>query len=230
MPSSATLSAVRPMGNDVVTIIRNETDIEDGLERLLKLDPRLAPIIEFSGPVPLRLATPGFAGLASIIVSQMVSRASADAIWRRIEAVGPVTAQAYAALDPDVIATFGLSRAKASTLRGLAHAVIGGDIDLDAICALDGSEALRRLVLLPGIGPWTAEVYLMFCGGHPDIFPSGDVALQASVAKAFLMEARPNARQLSEIAKVWAPHRSVAARLFWAHYAATMRRDALPLV
>lgn len=218
------------MGENHISIIRNDADIEAGLNQLLQLDPRLVPIAEIAGPLPLRLAAPGFAGLASIIVSQMVSRASADAIWRRIEAVGPVTAQAYAALDPEIVATFGLSRAKASTLRKLSEAVLTGAIDLDAICVIEGEVALRQLVLLPGIGPWTAEVYLMFCAGHADVFPGGDVALQTSVARAFAMEHRPAAKELAEIARSWAPYRSIAARLFWAYYAATMRREALPIV
>jgi DNA-3-methyladenine glycosylase II len=213
----------------MVSIIRNETDIREGLQRLLELDPALAPIAQLSGPLPLRLAEPGFAGLASIVVSQMVSRASADAIWRRISAAGPVTAPAYQALDPSVVASFGLSRAKAATLQSLSKAIIAGDIDLVALSALDADEAMRRMVLLPGIGPWTAQVYLMFCGGHPDIFPAGDVALQTAVGRAFGLDPRPGAGPLAEIAARWAPYRSIAARLFWAHYAVTMRRQALPL-
>ncbi len=218
------------MGENQFSIIRNDADIRNGLRELLLLDPRLVPIAEIAGPLPLRLAAPGFAGLASIIVSQMVSRASADAIWRRIEAAGPVTAQAYAALAPEIIATFGLSRAKASTLTSLSQAVLTGAIDLDGICVIEGEEALRQLVSLPGIGPWTAEVYLMFCAGHADIFPGGDVALQTSVGRAFAMEVRPSSRQLVETARSWSPYRSIAARLFWAYYAATMRREALPIV
>jgi DNA-3-methyladenine glycosylase II len=213
-----------------LTIIRSDKDIVEGLSQLLLIDPRLVAVATVAGPLPLRLATPGFAGLASIIVSQMVSRASAEAIWRRIEAAGPVTAEDYAGLDPAVIATFGLSRAKAATLARLADTVIGRHIDLEAICTLEAEEAVRRLVALPGIGPWTAEVYLMFCGGHPDIFPAGDVALRAAVGKALLLEARPNIREVAAIAEQWAPFRSIAARLFWAHYAATLRREALPLV
>jgi DNA-3-methyladenine glycosylase II len=212
-----------------VNIIRNDADVEAGLRELLLLDPRLVPVSELAGPLPLRLATPGFAGLASIIVSQMVSRASADAIWRRIEAAGPVTAELYVALDPAVIATFGLSRAKAATLKGLAEVVMRGDIDLQAICRLDAGKAMGRLVALPGIGPWTAEVYLMFCGGHADIFPAGDVALRAAIGKALFLDERPNAREVVAIAERWAPFRSVAARLFWAHYAATMRREVIAI-
>jgi DNA-3-methyladenine glycosylase II len=217
------------MGENNLTIIRNDADIQAGLAQLLQLDSRLAPIAALTGPLPLRLAEPGFAGLASIIVSQVVSRASADAIWSRITAVGPVTAQAYAALAPDVIATFGLSRAKAATLMALSQAVLDETVDLHGICALDGDDAIKRLTALPGIGPWTAQVYLMFCAGHPDVFPAGDVALQASVAKAFGLDARPDAKMLAAMAQAWAPHRSVAARLFWAYYAVAMRRNGLPV-
>lgn len=211
-------------------VIRDHSDIQTGLEALVELDPRLQAIVEVAGPVPLRLNEPGFAGLASIIVSQMVSRASAEAIWRRITAAGPVTAAAYAALDPAVIATFGLSRAKASTLLNLSAAISQGRFDLASVSALGTREAIRAMTALPGIGPWTAEVYLMFCGGHPDIFPAGDVALQASVAHAFGLEARPLAKDLARMAEIWRPWRSVAARLFWAYYAAKMRRSVTPLV
>jgi DNA-3-methyladenine glycosylase II len=212
-----------------VRIITCEADVAAGLEQLLLLDSRLAPIADLAGPLPLRLSEPGFAGLASIIVSQMVSRASAAAIWRRIAAAGPVTAPAYAALGPDVIATFGLSRAKAATLMALSQAVLDETVDLHGICGLDGGEAMKRLTSLPGIGPWTAQVYLMFCAGHPDVFPSGDVALQASVGRAFGMDTRPDSKALAAMAERWAPHRSIAARLFWAYYAVAMRRSGLPI-
>ncbi len=182
------------MGEVRVSIIRDHSDIQAGLEALVELDPRLAAIVEASGPVPLRLNEPGFSGLASIVVSQMVSRASAEAIWRRITAAGPVTADGYRALDPAVIATFGLSRAKAATLLSLSTAISEGRFDLASVSALETADAIRQMVALPGIGPWTAEVYLMFCGGHADIFPSGDVALQAAVAHAFSLETRPSSK------------------------------------
>jgi DNA-3-methyladenine glycosylase II len=83
---------------------------------------------------------------------------------------------------------------------------------------------------MPGIGPWTAEVYLMFCGGHADVFPAGDVALQAAVGHAFAMESRPSSKQLAALAEIWRPWRSVAARLFWAYYAVRMRRNVTPIV
>lgn len=213
-----------------MSIIRNDGDIQAALAELVQLDPRLAAIVETAGPVPLRLAEPGFAGLASIIVSQMVSRASADAIWRRIAASGPVTAQTYAALDPQVIATFGLSRAKAKTLANLASAMTEERFDLESLGEYEAREAIRLLTDLPGIGPWTAEVYLMFCGGHADMFPVGDVALQAAVADAFSLDRRPEGKALAEMAAIWSPWRSVAARLFWAYYAVRMKRNVTPLV
>lgn len=212
-------------------IITGDAEIAEGLAALLLLDPRLEAIAERAGPVPLRLNEPGFAGLAHIIVSQMVSRASADAIWRRI-LLGTgkdMTAQAYLSVAPELSAGFGLSRAKAETLLRVAQAAVDGALDLHHLSRMDVNAALAELTSVRGIGPWTAEVYLMFCGGHPDVFPSGDVALQAAVAHALGLEARPSAKMLAKMALDWSPWRSVAARLFWAYYAAITRRDVTPL-
>ncbi len=211
-------------------IIRNEDDIREGLAALVELDPRLRQIVLEAGPVPLRLREPGFEGLAHIIVSQVVSRASADAIWGRMTArTGPVTAEAYAGLEPDAWRGFGLSRIKADTLARVADAVVEGRIDLHSLSTEHPEKALSELTSIKGIGPWTAEVYLMFCGGHADVFPVGDVALQAAVGMAFGYEIRPLPKLLAREAVVWAPWRSVAARLFWAYYAVKTRRDALPI-
>jgi DNA-3-methyladenine glycosylase II len=210
-------------------VIRTDADIAEGLAALVRLDPTLAPIIAVAGPVPLRLAEPGFAGLCHIIVSQMVSKASASAIWRRIEAAGPVTPDTYLAHGPDVVAGFGLSRAKISTIEGLARVIVDGRLDLAALAGVDEAEAQRRLMALKGIGAWTADVYLMFCLGARDIFPVGDVALRAAVGHALGMKERPTHAEVEAIARGWSPWRAVAARLFWAYYARVMRRDALPL-
>jgi len=211
-------------------IIRGIDEISEGLDHLVRLDPHLQPVVEKAGSLELRLAEPGFAGLAHIVVSQMVSRASANAIWGRIVAgTGKVTAENYLAVSSELRAGFGLSGAKARTLEGLAEAVITGEIDLQAVSRIEAPDALAQLTALRGIGPWTAEVYLMFCGGHPDIFPVGDVALRAAVGHALVLENRPEAKWLMQRAEVWTPWRSVAARLFWAYYASVMRRDATPL-
>ena len=211
--------------------ITTRADLDAGLDELLTIDPRLVPIAGACGPLPLRLSEPGFAGLANIIVSQMVSRASADAIWRRIVAATGevVTPEAYLALDPAVIATLGLSRAKAETLHAVAGAVASGELDLGKIAALEASNAIAKLTSYRGIGLWTAEVYLMFCGGHPDVFPVGDVALRVAVGDVFGYVERPDFKEVKRVAEVWQPWRSVAARLFWAHYALRTGRQAIPV-
>ncbi|MFN7012111.1 MAG: DNA-3-methyladenine glycosylase family protein [Allorhizobium sp.] len=211
-------------------IITDAADIAFGLSQLIVIDPRLAPLALRHQPLPLRLAEPGFAGLAHIIVSQMVSRASAEAIWSRITAAtgGPPAADAYLALPSETVAGLGLSRAKASTLALAAQAVAEGRLDLSEVARLDAHEAIARLTALKGVGTWTAEVYLMFCGGHADIFPAGDVALRAAVGDALGHELRPDIRTVAAIAEDWRPWRSIAARLFWAHYAARTGREAAP--
>jgi len=107
--------------------------------------------------------------------------------------------------------------------------VLAGELDLERLCALDGQEAIRAMTAIKGVGPWTAEVYLLFCAGHPDIFPSGDVALQSAAGHILGLDVRPPARALAELARPWSPWRGVAARLLWAYYAEVMRRDATPL-
>ena len=211
-------------------IIRTHEDIEAGLSGLVMLDARLGHVVARAGPVPLRRTDPGYRGLASIIVSQMVSKASAAAIWRRMEEkLGEVTAAGVNSLSDEDCRAIGLSRAKAEALRRVAEVVVGGQIDLDAICNIEGSEAIRELTAIKGVGRWTAEVYLLFCAGHPDVFPSGDVALQNAIGHGLGLELRPSAREIDSLAASWSPWRSVAARLFWAYYSQEMRRDAVPV-
>lgn len=216
--------------DDTMKIISSMADIEAGIAALRLADPRLEPVIACAGDIPLRRTEPGFSGLAHIVVSQMVSRASADAIWRRMKAgMEDVTAEHFLRLDEAMLASFGLSNAKKTTLLSLAATVARGELDLVGITRLETPIAMQKLTALKGIGPWTAEVYLMFCGGHADIFPAGDVALQAAVMHAFALDARPGKVELTERALIWSPWRSVAARIFWAYYASIARRDALPI-
>lgn len=211
-------------------IIRTHEDIEAGLAGLMVLDARLEHVIARAGPVPLRRAQPGYRGLASIIVSQMVSKASAAAIWKRMEAaLGEITAAGVLSLKDDDCRSLGLSHAKADTLRRVAAATVAGEIDLDAICDAEAGQAIHALTAIKGVGRWTAEVYLLFCAGHPDVFPAGDVALQNAVGHALGLELRPTASEIDSLAVSWSPWRSVAARLFWAYYAQEIRRDVLPV-
>jgi len=196
-------------------------DIEKGLDELCVIDPRLVEIAQIVGELPLRLQTPGFLSLAHIIIGQLVSRAAADAIYARfVEEITPPTPQAYLDAGEDAWIRIGLSRAKQNTIAGLAKAILDGALDIEKLPSLPQEEAIKHMTKLKGIGPWTAEVYLLFCAGHPDIFPAGDLALRESVRHAFKMEERPSEKHVSEIAKQWTPKRGIAARLFWSYYKA----------
>ncbi|HBF32147.1 DNA-3-methyladenine glycosylase 2 family protein [Rhizobium sp.] len=212
-----------------ISRIQSDADITDGLACLLALDPRLVPIAQIAGPLPLRLSEPGFAGLASIIVSQMVSRASAQAIWGRLStAMGVPSPAAYLALGDQALA-LGQSRAKHACLTSLSQAVLAGEIDLAAVLEQPGEVAIAELTRLRGIGLWTAEVYLMFCAGHADVFPAGDVALRIAVGQGLGLPERPDIALVRHVSKDWQPFRSIAARLFWGFYAKNFAREALPL-
>lgn len=209
--------------------IETEADVAAGIEALVRLDPRLEPVAAAAGAVPLRRVAPGFPALVSIIVAQQVSRASADAILGRFaRLVDPLDAGGVLAAGEQVFREAGMSRPKQRTLLALGRAVAEDGLDLDLIAAAGAQEAMAALTALPGIGPWTAEVYLLIAAGHPDVFPAGDVALQGAVARGLALERRPDAKRLRQMAESWAPWRSVAARLFWAYWRETAGRDAAP--
>lgn len=210
-------------------VIRTEADIAEALAALTAADARLAAILEKAGSVPLRRSRSGLEGLIAIVVAQQVSKASADAIFGRLAASVDLTdPRAILDADDEVLRAAGLSRPKQRTVRSIAEAIAEGRVDL-ARCELAAAEeAIAELVAVRGIGVWTAECYLLFCAGHRDVFPAGDLALQVAVAHALDEESRPTAKRLSEIAEAWRPHRSVAARLFWAYYATIHRREVVP--
>jgi len=203
-------------------------DIEKGLDALVVADSRLAAVRQVAGIVPLRRSAPGFESLASIIVAQQVSKASADSIWRRLKgAIDPLTPENFIAAGEDAWRAAGLSRPKQRTLVHICDAILGG-LDLHGLCSHPVEEATALMTAIKGVGPWTAEVYLLFAAGHADVFPAGDVALQNAVAIAFEREMRPDPAMLRELAQAWSPWRGVAARLLWAYYAAVRGRDAAP--
>lgn len=210
--------------------IETDDDVAEGLEALARIDRRLSAVIELAGPVPLRRRAPGYEGLAEIIVAQMVSKASAAAIWNRlVEEAGGCTPQKFATLSDAQCRRIGLSRSKEATLKGAAEAVLKGNIDPHDLCAMPAEDSIAAMTALKGVGAWTAEVYLLFCAGHADIFPAGDVALQSAAGHALALEGRPDQKALRQIAVAWQPWRGVAARLLWAYYATAMRRgDVIP--
>lgn len=211
--------------------IETSDDIAEGVEALLQLDPRLGIIVEHAGEVPLRRSTPGFISLAGIVIAQQVSLASANAMTRRLTTlIDPLDPASVISGGEEILRAAGLSRAKQATLLAIARAVTEDGLDLEDVANQDAGVAIAQLTQLRGIGPWTAEIYLLFCAGHPDIFPARDVALQSAVGHAFSIAPRPGEKALTQIAESWAPWRGVAARLFWAYYHNMHGRDAAPPV
>ncbi len=212
-------------------MIRTQADVDSGLARLVALDPRLEAVASLAGPVPLRPGSGDLPGLVSTVVAQQVSRASAMAILGRLDALVDLSDPAALVAAPDeTLRRAGLSAAKARTLRALGTAILAGVLDLDHVARSPPDEAVRALVALPGIGRWTAECHILFGVRHPDIFPAGDLALRIAVGRGLGIGERPPEREVAEAARLWSPLRSVAARLFWAYYAALLRREAAPPV
>jgi DNA-3-methyladenine glycosylase II len=212
-----------------VRTLETADDLAAGLTFLVQRDKRLKPVIAAAGALPLRRREGGLPGLLRIVVGQQLSVASADAIWGRLERSFPeMTAHALHRARVTRLQKAGLSGAKIRTLRAIAAAVREG-LDLEALAHAPAEEAHAALTAIHGIGGWTADIYLMFCLGHPDIFPAGDLALRNAVADAFGLAKPLSIAAVSEIAEVWSPWRSVAATLFWGYYGAQKKRKVLPL-
>ncbi len=204
-----------------VTIPRLETsdDIARALESLAEGDPVIARVLAETGVPAPRRREPGFEGLAHIVVAQQVSTASAAAIWARLRsAVVPFEARVLAAASDETLRQAGLSRPKIRTLRAVAEAAETGSLRFESLRRLAADEAHAALCAVHGIGPWTADIYLMFCLGHADAWPAGDLALQHAVGVARGLASRPDAKEMAEIGERWRPLRGAAALLFWAYY------------
>jgi DNA-3-methyladenine glycosylase II len=212
-------------------LIDGQAALADAVARLRALDPEIVgKLMEVGGPTPLRLQEPGFAGMARIIVAQQVSTASANAIFKRVETIlAPLSAQTILDADDEKLRACGLSMPKMRGLRALAQAVANDGLDLLALGALVAEEAHRALVAVKGVGPWTADVYLLFSLGHPDAFPAGDLALQEAAKIVLGLKKRPDARRLEEIADRWRPLRGIAARMLWAYYRNARQRVGMAL-
>ncbi|WP_425330035.1 DNA-3-methyladenine glycosylase family protein [Terrirubrum flagellatum] len=208
--------------------MRHADHVAEGLAFLDKACPTMNRIIPLSGEIPLRLREPGFEGLAHIVVGQQVSVASANAIWGRTRTIfDPLTPERIlAATDEEFIAA-GLSRPKQRTLRAIAEAAASGALPLATLGERDADEVHATLIAVKGIGPWTADVFAMFCLGHANAFAAGDLALQEAARMAFNKRKRPDEKQLLKLAKPWAPWRSVAARVLWAYYKVQKSREGV---
>lgn len=189
------------------------------VDRLAAADPDLAAIVERFGLPPLWNRAPGFPTLVHIILEQQVSLGSAQAAFDRLRAAAdPLTPSRFLGLTDAGLLAIGFSRQKASYSRALATALTDGSLDLDGLGRLDDDAVSRALVALPGIGPWTAAIYLLMVLGRPDVWPVGDIALAQAVAEVKGLDRRPGPLEMAELGELWRPWRSVAARLFWHDY------------
>ena len=211
--------------------IHTEADLEHGIDALVAADPRFAALIAKAGRPPLRRRADGFAGLASTVVSQQLSTASASAIWGRLAAAfDPVTPEAIIRARKERLARIGLSAPKIRALKEIARAVVRGDLALATLGDIDAEAAHAALTAVHGIGPWTADIYLLACLGHADAWPAGDLALQEAARLAFGLKARPTTKEMMPLGEPWRPWRAVAARVLWTYYRAVKGREGAPVL
>jgi DNA-3-methyladenine glycosylase II len=208
--------------------LNTQADLEDAVHALLKQDPRLKPIFELTGMPALRRREPGFAGLAAIVSGQQLSTASAAAIWGRVSAAfDPFDHDALCRARADRLGRLGLSAAKIKTLKGVARELAAGRLNLDVLANEDADIAHNTLTALHGIGPWTADVYLLFCLGHGDAWPAGDLAVQEAVKIGLGLKTRPTAKQMAPLAEPWRPLRGAAAHLWWSYYRVLKKHEGV---
>ncbi len=192
---------------------------------LTRSDEHLEAVVDAHGLPDLWLRPPGFPSLVLFILEQQVSLPSAAAAYRKLVVrLGTMSATALLSCTPEQLREDGVSRQKDRYLRGLATAVETGALDLDRLADLDDDVVRRTLMALPGIGRWTADVYLLACLGRPDLWPVGDRALQVAIAEALGLDTVPDPAALELLGERWRPHRSTAARLLWHGYLARRGR------
>ncbi|MEK9279445.1 MULTISPECIES: DNA-3-methyladenine glycosylase 2 family protein [unclassified Bradyrhizobium] len=208
--------------------LESQSDLEDAVQTLVKRDPRLKPVFEVAGMPALRRREPGFVGLAHIVCGQQLSTASAAAIWGRLSAAfDPFDHDAVRRARTDRLGRLGLSAAKIKTLKHLAREITAQRLNLEVLAEEDADAAHHTLISLPGIGPWTADVYLLFCLGHGDAWPAGDLAVQEGIRIGLGLKARPTEKQMAPLAEPWRPLRGAAAHLWWSYYRAVKKREGV---
>jgi len=182
--------------------LNSQAELEQAIHSLVKQDPRLKPVFDVAGMPALRRREPGYAGLAAIVCGQQLSTASAAAIWGRLTAAfDPFHHDALRKARADRLGRLGLSAAKIKTLKALASEIASERLNLDVLANEDADAAHNTLTSLHGIGPWTADVYLLFCLGHGDAWPAGDLAVQEAVKIGLRLKTRPTSKQMAALAE-----------------------------
>jgi DNA-3-methyladenine glycosylase II len=196
-----------------------KTRLLRGVKELSARDRDLARVIQRFGPPPLWARRPGFAALVRIILEQQVSLASARAAYSRLKAAaGRVTAHRITTISDAHLRRYGLTRQKASYCRNLAKCIVDRNLTLSQLWHLDDQAVRLKLLQVSGIGPWTADIYLLMVLRRPDVWPDGDLALAKSAQQVKGLRSCPSQEKLQRIARAWAPWRAVAARILWHSY------------
>ena len=191
-----------------------------GISFLSEIDPDLEKVIIELGNPPLWFREPGFATLIHIILEQQVSLASARAAFNKLkEATGDeLTPERFLEFSDIELKEFGFSRQKTKYCQELSKAIMNRDLELNKLHGLDDKNARKELMKIKGIGPWTASIYLLRALLRPDVWPSGDLALEKAVQKIKDLSEKPDTERLNMIALRWKPWRAVAARIIWHYY------------
>lgn len=208
--------------------LNTQSDLEEAIRALVESDPRLRPVLEIAGMPKLRRREPGFAGLAAIVCGQQLSTSAAAAIWGRVSAAfDPFHHDRIKSARTDHLGRLGLSAAKIVSLKAIAHELAAGRLNLDVLAEEDADAAHNTLTSLHGIGPWTADIYLLFCLGHGDAWPAGDLAVQEAMRIGLGLKARPSVKEMQPLSEPWRPMRGAAAHLWWSYYHAVKRREGV---
>jgi DNA-3-methyladenine glycosylase II len=193
--------------------------IQDALRELAGRDADIAAALREVGYPAPRNRAPGFQTLINIILGQQVSTQSAAAIRARLEAaVDPLTPEGFLAAGDDVLRGAGLSGRKVEYGRSLAEAILDGTLETGRLAELDDAQVMQAITGIRGLGPWTAEIYMLFALGRADVWPAGDLAIQVAVQKLKRMRKRPDRKHLETVARRWRPYRGVAALFLWHYY------------
>ncbi|MBC8376679.1 MAG: DNA-3-methyladenine glycosylase 2 family protein [FCB group bacterium] len=200
-------------------VMLNEASLSVAAEKLCQSDDNLKSVVDQFGLPPLWARAPGFPTLIQIILEQQVSLASAKACFDKLDFVlHKLNPESFLTLDDTALLRIGFSRQKTRYSRILAQAIKDGALDIDALIHDSDDEVFSKLTALTGIGPWTANIYLLMALGRPDIWPGGDLALEVALQNLLGLDHRPRGEEFQQLAEAWRPHRAVAARILWHYY------------
>lgn len=203
-------------------------DITKDAHKLAKVDTDFNKIITEIGLPEERHRSPNLATLIHIIVSQQISLTAATSIWKKFtEQLNDISPNNIIRLGEQGLRNIGFTRSKSAAVLNLCQQIMNGTFDIDAMSSMDDNKAKKYIMGLSGFGEWSASIFLIFCLGRPDVWPSGDIALQEATKSLKRLDTRPKTKQMDELSISWKPFRTTAAHLLWHHYAKVVRNQKL---